>query len=105
MEPGNINPYVIEALKLEGIDVTQKQTKSVMDLFKAERQYDYVITVCSRDVEEKCPVFPGTMKRMNWPFPDPEKFQGSKEEILQQVIELKDVIGEMIKQFIEAKTK
>ena len=105
LEPGTLNPYVVEALKMDGIDISTKKTKSVIDLHKEGKLYDYVITVCSRDVEEKCPIFPGVSKRLNWPFPDPERFNGSKEEILEQVIELRDVIREMIIQFVAAYNK
>jgi len=104
LEPGILNPYVIEALKQDGIDISGKQTKSVKALFKAGKKYDYVITVCSRSVEEQCPIFPGMVIRMNWPFPDPERFHGTTDEILEQVIELKDIISKMIEQFIEVKS-
>ena len=33
-EPGKLNPFVIETLKEDGIDITGKQTKAVIDLFK-----------------------------------------------------------------------
>jgi arsenate reductase len=34
LEPGKLNPIVVEALKEEGIDITGKPTKAVFDLFK-----------------------------------------------------------------------
>lgn len=102
LEPGELNPFAVEALKKEGMNIEGKQTKSLIDLYKAGNRYDYVITVCSRDVEDKCPLFPGVTRRLNWPFTDPEKFQGSPEEILHQTIELRDVIGKMVELFVEA---
>lgn len=102
LEPGELNPFVVEALRQDNIDISNKITKSVVDLHRAGNLYDYVITVCSRVVEKKCPIFPGVHKRLNWPFPDPERFQGNDEEILEQVIELRDVIREMIIQFVGA---
>jgi arsenate reductase len=104
LEPGTLNPYVIEALKQDGINISGKQAKSVKALFKSDEIFDYVITVCSKSVEEQCLVFPGMVIRMNWPFSDPERFHGTPDEILEQVIELRDIISKMIEQFIEVKS-
>jgi arsenate reductase len=89
---------------LDDIDISGKQTKSVKALFEAGKKYNYIITVSSRSVEEKCPVFPGMVIRMNWPFSDPERFHGTPDEILEQLIELRDIISKMIEQFIEVKS-
>jgi arsenate reductase (thioredoxin) len=101
LEPGTINPLVVEVLKEEGIDISGKQTKSVFDLFKAGKKYQYVITVCSRDAEEKCPIFPGVTQRFNWPFDDPSKVEGSREEKLEKVRAIRDQIKEKVNGFIE----
>jgi arsenate reductase len=37
-------------------------------------------------------MFPGVAERLYWPFPDPSKFQGSDEEIMAQVREVRDAI-------------
>jgi len=52
LEPGVLNPYVIEILREEGIDITRKKTKSAFDLLKAGRRYTYVITVCDETSAE-----------------------------------------------------
>jgi arsenate reductase len=101
LEPGEINPYVRRVLAEEGIDISGKQTKSVFDLYKAGRKYNYVITVCSREAEEKCPIFPGVTERMNWPFPDPSQFTGSDEEIMGQVREIRETIKERVREFVD----
>jgi arsenate reductase (thioredoxin) len=48
LEPGILNPYVIRALREEGIDISGKKTQDVFALYKAGRTYQYVITVCSK---------------------------------------------------------
>ena len=101
LEPGTINPYVIRALKEEGIDISDKETRSVFELYRAGRTYAYVITVCSREAEEKCPIFPGITERLNWPFPDPSRFTGSDEEIMEQVREVREIIKERVREFID----
>lgn len=101
LEPGAINPYVIRALAEEGIDIAGKQTRSVFDLYKAGKIYTYVITVCSREAEENCPIFPGITERLNWPFPDPSQFTGSDEEIMTEVRKVRETIKERVKEFVD----
>lgn len=100
-EPGAINPYVIRSLAEEGIDIAGKQTRSVFDLYKAGKIYTYVITVCSREAEENCPIFPGITERLNWPFPDPSQFTGSDEEIMTEVRKVREMIKERVKEFVD----
>ena len=92
IEPGKLNPYVIEVLKEDGINLTGKKTQAVNDLLKAGKKYHYVITVCDETSAERCPVFPGRHQRIHWGFPDPSKFTGSREEILKKVKEVKGAI-------------
>ena len=35
LEPGKLNPYVVRALKEEGIDISGKKTQDVFALYKA----------------------------------------------------------------------
>ena len=102
LNPGELNPYVVELLAEEDIDISGKQTNSVMDLYRSGKTYAYVITVCSREAEENCPIFPGPVRRLSWPFPDPAKFEGSREEILEKTRQVRDVIREEVRQFVDA---
>ncbi len=102
-EPGNLNPIVVAALQEIGIDISQAKTKSVFDLYKQGRMYQYVITVCDESNSERCPIFPGIIRqRMNWSFKDPSSFQGSPEEKLAQTREVRDQIKEKIEEFVKA---
>jgi arsenate reductase len=100
IEPGKLNPIVIQALKEEGIDITGKQTKAVFDLVKKGNQYSFVITVCDETSAEKCPVFPGPSQRFHWSFTDPSKFQGTDEEKLIKVRQVREEIKEALKKWI-----
>jgi arsenate reductase len=100
LEPGTINPLVVEVMKEEGIDLTGKKTNSVLQFFKEGRLYSYVITVCSKEAEERCPVFPGVNRRLHWPFEDPSRFQGSREERLEKTRAVRDQIKARILEFI-----
>jgi len=100
LEPGKLNPIVVEALKEEGIDITGKQTKAAFDLFKMGKQYSYVITVCDETSAERCPVFPGLSQRLHWSFTDPSKFQGTDIEKLAKVREVREEIKVALKEWL-----
>jgi arsenate reductase len=76
----------------------------VSDLLKQRKQYDYVITVCDETSAERCPVFPGIHQRIHWGFTDPSKFQGSDEEKLTKVRQVKEEIRQSILKFIAKST-
>lgn len=100
LEPGVLNPLVVEVMKEEGFDISNNRTKSVFDLFKEGRFYSYVITVCDKEAAERCPVFPGVRQRINWSFGDPSKFEGSYEEKLNATRTVRDQIKNQILEWL-----
>ena len=102
-EPGKLNPLVVEALLEIGIDISSAKTKSVFDLHKQGRAYQYVVTVCDESSSEKCPIFPGMVReRLHWSFRDPAGFQGSREEKLAKTREVRDEIKAEIEKFVRS---
>jgi len=99
-EPGVLNPIVVEAMKEEGIDISNNKTKKVFDLYKQGRFYNYVITVCNESQAERCPIFPGVLKTLHWSFEDPSQFTGTHEEKLEKTRIIRDKIKSEIEQFI-----
>jgi arsenate reductase len=100
-EPGTLNPLVVDVMKEEGIDISENQTKSVFELYKSGRMYNFVITVCDQAEGEKCPIFPGIVTKLNWSFPDPSKLEGSNAEKIIGVRKIKASIKNKINQFID----
>lgn len=92
LEPGKLNPVVVEAMKEIGMDISGKQTKTVFDMVKSGKSFACVITVCDEASAERCPAFPGNTRRLHWGFPDPSGFQGTPEEKLQKTREVRDTI-------------
>ncbi len=84
LEPGELNPLAVAAMREAGIDISSKPTKAVFDLFKTGKLYSYVVTVCDETSAERCPIFPGQARRLHWSFADPSTLQGSWEERLAQ---------------------
>jgi len=91
-EAGTLNPLAVEAMAKLGIDISGNQTQSVLDVFRSGKLFSYVVTVCDRETEERCPIFPGITHRLAWSFPDPAKVAGSHDEKLRQVEEIRDAI-------------
>ena len=92
LEPGALNPLAVQAMKEIGIDISQKKTQSVFDVFKSGQFFPYVITVCDESSAERCPIFPGVTKRLHWSFPDPAALTGSHQERLDGVRKIRDQI-------------
>lgn len=100
LEPGTLNPLVVQSMLEVGLDISDKKTNDVFDFLKEGRKYDYVITVCDETSGEKCPYFPGNSKRLHWSFDDPSKLTGSEEEKLERIKIIRDKIKEKIINFI-----
>jgi len=102
IEPGVLNPLVVESMAQIGIDISNNRTKIVFDLAAKNNSYDFVITVCEKEAADKCPVFPGNGKRIQWSFKDPSKLTGSIEEKLSKVAAIRDEIKSEVEKFINS---
>ena len=92
IEPGKLNPIVVQAMAEVGIDISQNKTKAAFDFIKRSEHFHYVITVCDETSAERCPIFPGVTTRLHWGFPDPSSFAGTPEEKLARTREVRDTI-------------
>jgi arsenate reductase len=101
LEPGTINPLVIEALRELEIDISKNQTQRVFDVWKSSQMFQYVITVCSEAEAQGCPIFPGVTTRLHWPFDDPSRFTGTPEERLEKTRRVRDQIHVRIDSFCQ----
>jgi arsenate reductase len=96
LEPGTLNPLVVEAMQEVGIDISNNETRGVFDTLKAGKLFSYVITVCDEASAEKCPIFPGAAKRLHWGFADPSALVGSREQKLVAVRRIRDEIRDQV---------
>jgi arsenate reductase (thioredoxin) len=100
LEPGILNPLVVKSMAEIGIDISGNTTKDVFTFFQEGRKYDYVITVCDEASGQRCPVFPGALKKINWSFEDPSALTGTEEEKLGRIAEIRDSIKAKVEEFI-----
>ena len=99
-EPRPVNPYVMKVMAELDYDLSGCESKDVISFFKAGRLFDHVITVCDDADDDRCPIFPGIVKRQHWPFRDPASAAGSDEEKLTEIRETRDAIRARIEAFI-----
>src|SRR6056297_1142559 len=100
LEPGTLNPLVVQVMAEEGYDISGNSTNSVFDFYQEKRSYDIVVAVCSKAAEERCPIFPGAGEPLHWPFDDPSSIQGSEEDRLLATCQIRDQIRAKIEEFI-----
>ena len=91
-------------MKDMGIDISQKKTQDVFDLYKQGRRFNYVITVCDEANSERCPLFPGISQKLHWSFPDPSNLLGTMEENLIKTIEIRNQISNQIVKWLTEPT-
>jgi arsenate reductase len=102
LEPGTLNPLVVEVMKEVDIDISRNQTKSAFDLFKKGELFSYVVTVCDAASAEQCPLFPGLLTaQIHWSFADPSSFIGTHEEKLAQTRAVRDAIRAKIEEWLK----
>ena len=101
LEPGMLNPVVVDVMKEIGIDISNNKTKSVFDFYKDGNFFNYVITVCDESQSERCPIFPGVVKQIHWGFTDPSSFEGTFEEKKVKTRKVRDEIDTKIKQWLK----
>lgn len=102
LEPGTLNPLVVKSMSEIGIDISGYKTKDVFDFFKEGKIFNYVITVCDEASGQRCPIFPGALKKINWSFEDPSTFSGTEEEKLKRIAKVRDEIKIKIEEFINS---
>ncbi|MEN9846814.1 MAG: hypothetical protein RIS36_1961 [Pseudomonadota bacterium] len=100
LEPGKLNPFVVEAMAEAGIDISHHTPKGVDELLDAGKRFDYVIAVCDKEAAERCPVFPGEGARLHWSFPDPSAVFGDAEDKLRAAVQVRDAIRAKIESWI-----
>ena len=101
IEPGKLNPIVVDAMNEIGIDISRNKTKDVFEFLKQGKTFHYVVTVCDETSGERCPIFAGAAYRFHWNFDDPSSFTGMYEEKLQRTRRVRDEVKARILDFIK----
>jgi len=98
-DPQGLNPRAVAVMGEVGVDIAEQRSQSI-DGFPGEPP-ELVVTVCDR-AAAACPTFPGAMRVVHWPFPDPAGATGSEEEILAQFRAVRDSIRARLDAWLES---
>jgi arsenate reductase len=96
VEPSEVRPLAIAAMRELDIDISAQRSKSVDEF--AGQEFDYVITVCD-NANQRCPMFPGKTQRLHWSFEDPAAAEGDTEQQLGVFRRVRDQIKEQLELF------
>jgi arsenate reductase len=95
-ENHGLNPRAVKVMAEAGVDISRHKSKTLADL--NEREFDYVITVCS-DADKNCPIFPGKTIRIHRGFDDPPrlaKTAKNEEEAMSHFRRVRDEIRDYV---------
>ena len=98
-EAGHLDPEAVTAMREVGIDIASARTKAV-DPYLREK-FHYVITLCNRDIERSCPVFPGAIWRQTWELESPAALEADGMSHAMAVRYARDKIRHHVTEFIE----
>jgi arsenate reductase len=68
-EATTLDPEAVAAMDEVGLDISRQTPKNV-DQFQRER-VGFLVTLCDRELERTCPIFPGAIWRLQWPIENP----------------------------------
>ena len=97
-DPASLNPFAVAAMAEVGLDISEHYAKPIDSIDSAT--VATVITLCA---EEVCPVFPGSVQRMHWPFDDPAAATGSEADKLVQFRRVREQIQTRLEQFFRSR--
>ena len=95
-EPSTVNPFAVRALEEIGLNADAQYSKSIAEVPMAE--VDYLITLCA---EEVCPIGPGNLTRLHWPYPDPAGNAQSDSAALARFRGVRDALKDRIGTFFK----
>jgi arsenate reductase (thioredoxin) len=79
---GTVNPFALEKLKLEGIELSDPRSKNWDEFAQpGSPLLDFVITVCDNAAGEVCPAWPGQPITAHWGVFDPAAVDENEKRI------------------------
>src|SRR5579862_5636202 len=97
IDPGDLNAFAVEAMKDVGIDISNQESKNVIESLK--EHFAYVITVCDM-ARERAPIFPFTPNLLHWSLPDPALITGTTRQQREAFRSLREEIRTKVQGFL-----
>ena len=97
VEKHGLNPYAVEAMAEDGIDISQQKSKLIdLDYFNSA---DLIVTLCG-DARDRCSVIPPQAQSVHWPLPDPAQAKGTPEQKMVVFRQVRDEIKKRVAKLI-----
>jgi arsenate reductase len=100
LESKGVHPIAVKVMQEVGIDISHQKSKNISEI--PLDKINIIITLCG-DTAERCPIFPGKVKRIHWALKDPAKARGSEEEIAKVFRKVRDKIKSYIINYLLVK--
>jgi len=94
IECHGLNPKAVQVMAEAGIDISGQTSDLVTD--DLVRRMDLVVTVCGH-ADEHCPAIPAGIAKRHWPLPDPARFEGDADTILNGFRKVRDDVRDLVK--------
>lgn len=89
LEPGELHPMAVKAMKEVGVDISGQRSKTVTP--EMISGVDLVVTLCG-DARDRCPVLPPGAAHVHWPVEDPATAQGTEDQVMPAFRKARDAI-------------
>lgn len=93
-----LDPEAVAVMREVGVDISGQETKAV-DRFLG-RRFNYVVSMCDREKERTCPIFPGAIWRLQWDLEDASR-DVTREERRTALRRVRDDIRLRVAAFVE----
>ena len=94
VDPTPLDPEAVDAMRELGIDMAGQTPKDV-SRFLGQR-FTYVISLCNRQKERACPIFPGAIWRQQWDLENPAVAPDHRAAVRR----VRDLLRQRIVQFV-----
>lgn len=100
LESKGVHPIAVKVMQEVGIDISHQKSKNISEI--PLDKINIIITLCG-DAAERCPIFPGKVKKIHWAIENPAKARGSEEEIAIVFRKVRDNIKSYIISYLPVK--
>jgi arsenate reductase (thioredoxin) len=97
-EASSLDPEAIDAMREIGVEISHQVPKD-SGLLLGQR-FSYVISLCDRQKEHECPIFPGAIWRLQWDIENPANAQ-SLAQYRRAVRVAREQIHERVFEFVQ----
>jgi arsenate reductase (thioredoxin) len=104
VENHGLNPCAVKVMAEAGVDISNHRSKHLDEV--RDIPFDCVVAVCD-NANERCPIFPGNVKRLHVSFDDPPRLARNartEEEALGYFRRVRDEIRAFVEQLPEVLT-